>query len=150
MLYTHYSYILYSYDVYMLCACIIHTLYIPNKYTSHIHIHNKGQTGSPEKPLSDLGKISYRSYWAYILLTYIQTNTNNKHMLTIQEIAKSTGIRTEDILSTLHTLNLIKLWKGQHVICISTNIISSYLAQTKEIKLCDPAYLNWTPPAKSS
>ena len=71
-------------------------------------------------------------------------------MLTIQEIAKSTGIRTEDILSTLHTLNLIKLWKGQHVICISTHIISSYLAQTKEIKLCDPAYLTWTPPAKSS
>ena len=100
-------------------------------------------TGSPEKPLSDLGKISYRSYWAFVILKTLEESSTN---ITVHDITRQTGIRYEDITSTLHSLNLIKAWKGQHVVSIKPNYIESQRLQQKKIRLCDPACLHWMPP----
>ena len=86
------------------------------------------KTGSPEKPLSDLGKISYRSYWTHILL-HLLSDHDSSQDISIKDISMKTGIKTEDIISTLQSLDMIKCWKGQHVVFVKQEIIQNYLKQ---------------------
>lgn len=63
------------------------------------------QIGSPEKPLSDLGLVSYRSYWTRVLLNLLKQREGS---ISIKEMAEETFIKTEDIISTLQHLNMIR------------------------------------------
>eukprot|EP01036_Dinobryon_divergens_P022507 gene22507-30768_t len=108
-------------------------------------------TGSPEKPLSDLGRISYRSYWAHVIFNIFADTFVNKSSIkniTINDISKMTGIRVEDIMSTLHALKMIKFWKGQHVISVYSSLIEAHIKQSKKIRLCNSDCLTWQPPEK--
>jgi hypothetical protein len=58
----------------------------------------EGKVGSPEKPLSDLGQLSFRSYWTQVLLQALSEHRGN---LSIKHISSMTAIKTEDIISTL-------------------------------------------------
>ena len=107
-------------------------------------------TGSPEKPLSDLGKISYRSYWAFVILKTLEEWKKEGKSITVHDITRTTGIRYEDVTSTLHSLNLIKAWKGQHVVFLKPDYIESQRLQQKKIRLCNPECLTWSPPTERS
>uniref|UniRef100_A0A7S2MI96 Histone acetyltransferase n=1 Tax=Helicotheca tamesis TaxID=374047 RepID=A0A7S2MI96_9STRA len=102
------------------------------------------KAGSPEKPLSDLGKISYRSYWTHTLLVLL-SEQSGKENVGIREISVMTGIKTEDIISTLQSLNMIKCWKGQHAVFVQQDIIQDYLKQKKRVRLCNGDCLTWEP-----
>ncbi|XP_053669908.1 histone acetyltransferase KAT8-like [Anopheles nili] len=109
----------------------------------------EGIIGSPEKPLSDLGKLSYRSYWAYTLLKLIK----DYRTTTIKDLSELSGITPEDIIYTLQSMNMVKYWKGQHVICVTVKLIQEHLQmpQFKKPKLMvDPAYLKWTPQKRNN
>lgn len=68
----------------------------------------EGKTGSPEKPLSDLGKVSYRSYWTHVLM-HLLAKYDGTTDITINDMSQQTGIKTEDIISTLQSLDMIKV-----------------------------------------
>ncbi|XP_065061787.1 histone acetyltransferase KAT8-like isoform X2 [Rhopilema esculentum] len=104
--------------------------------------------GSPEKPLSDLGKLSYRSYWTWILLDIMRTE---KGTLSIKDLSTQTSITQDDIISTLQTLNMVKYWKGQHVIIVTPRLVEEHLnsAQYKRPPITvDRCCLRWSPPYK--
>uniref|UniRef100_S4RP37 Histone acetyltransferase n=1 Tax=Petromyzon marinus TaxID=7757 RepID=S4RP37_PETMA len=70
--------------------------------------------GSPERPLSDLGLISYRSYWKGVVLRYLHGFHGKE--ISIKEISQETAINPADIVSTLQYLQMLKYWKGKHLV----------------------------------
>uniref|UniRef100_A0AAQ4PAW8 Histone acetyltransferase n=1 Tax=Gasterosteus aculeatus aculeatus TaxID=481459 RepID=A0AAQ4PAW8_GASAC len=106
------------------------------------------KVGSPERPLSDLGLISYRSYWKEVLLRYMCTFQGKE--ISIKEISQETAVNPVDIVSTLQSLQMLKYWKGKHLVLKRQDLIDEWKA--KEIKrghsnkTIDPSSLKWTPP----
>ncbi|CAI6350004.1 unnamed protein product [Macrosiphum euphorbiae] len=110
----------------------------------------EGKTGTPEKPLSDLGLLSYRSYWSQtildILLTVKPMPDNEKPQITINEICEMTSIKKEDVVSTLQILNLINYYKGQYIISINKDIITTHIDSFQKRKIrIDSKCLHWNP-----
>ncbi|XP_011344100.1 histone acetyltransferase KAT7 isoform X2 [Ooceraea biroi] len=103
--------------------------------------------GSPEKPLSDLGLISYRSYWKDVLLQYL-CNFGGKE-ISVKDISKEMAIDSYDIVSTLQALGMMKYWKGKHIILKKQDVIDDYKERVKrrgpDYKEIDPDCLKWNP-----
>ncbi|KAG0715439.1 Histone acetyltransferase Tip60 [Chionoecetes opilio] len=87
----------------------------------------EGKTGSPEKPLSDLGLLSYRSYWKQtileILIALKPQEGQEKPQLTINEICEQTSIKKEDVISTLTNLELINYYRGQYILTLNKELV---------------------------
>ncbi|CAI2172662.1 17795_t:CDS:1 [Funneliformis geosporum] len=108
----------------------------------------EGKVGSPEKPLSDLGLLSYRSYWTEVIVELLLETKEINEDITIEDISARTSIATTDILQTLQSLGAIKPYKGQQIICLSDGVIASY-HKTKEKhknRRIDESCLQWSPP----
>eukprot|EP00049_Salpingoeca_infusionum_P004804 m.83932 g.83932 ORF g.83932 m.83932 type:complete len:425 (+) comp12733_c0_seq2:165-1439(+) len=103
----------------------------------------EGKTGSPEKPLSDLGLLGYRSYWSQAILELLR---ELKEPVSVIEIADMTSIKVDDVLSTLQHLNLVKYYKGQNCIVLTEETIAAHdKAMAKRKVRIDPSCLQFTP-----
>jgi histone acetyltransferase HTATIP len=102
------------------------------------------KTGSPEKPLSDLGLLSYRSFWADVLLEKLIFYRGE---ITIAQLSDMTSFTSDDILSTLQFMDILRYYKGQMVICLNQKHKEQYEKMKKKPRIrIDPAKLDWTPP----
>lgn len=117
---------------------------------SYLLTRREQKCGSPERPLSDLGLVSYRSYWKNVILTYILEHEPNQcSNISIKEVGMETGLNSDDIVSTLQYYGLLKYWKGKHIILKRKEVLEEHaekLKQWKSSTCCvDPACLQWTP-----
>ncbi|XP_018592945.1 histone acetyltransferase KAT5b isoform X1 [Scleropages formosus] len=109
----------------------------------------EGKTGTPEKPLSDLGLLSYRSYWSQTILEILmdlKSDNGERPQITINEISEITSVKKEDVISTLQYLNLINYYKGQYILTLSEDIVEGHeRAMHKRHLRIDPKCLHFTP-----
>ncbi|KAI9490623.1 acyl-CoA N-acyltransferase [Zychaea mexicana] len=130
---------------------------------------HQGVIGSPEKPLSSLGALGYRSYWASTLIASLR---DFRGQLTIQELSKRTAIHIDDVIDTLAWLGMLKYRKknvkqeekekggaaaattAQHdgspsgtpvQVCIKSDMLENAIAEhhLRFTKRIDPSLIRW-------
>ena len=73
----------------------------------------EGKVGTPERPLSDLGMVSYRSYWSHVLLSILQSH---RGAISIKQLSEMSAIKTDDIIfeGDVEALSFIAYYCGTH------------------------------------
>lgn len=79
------------------------------------------RVGTPEKPLSDLGRQTYLSFWTQKIIDYIRGL--NGQNFTLQDIIDNTAIREVDIVDAMENVNLIKKVKNEIYFCTDKKIL---------------------------
>lgn len=74
---------------------------------SYLLSQRENRLGSPEKPLSDLGLLSYRSYWKTALATTLLDILDRGLNVSVQELGKRTGMTDDDVVSGLEGLDAL-------------------------------------------
>ncbi|UPK91979.1 hypothetical protein LCI18_002914 [Fusarium solani-melongenae] len=111
------------------------------------------KTGSPEKPLSDMGLVSYRNYWRLILCRYfldvMKTDNHKSEGLSIKRISDDTGMTPDDVISALEGLRALvrdpqtKLYAFRVDVDYCRQYVSKW--EAKGYVQLKPEALVWTP-----
>nr|XP_039272901.1 uncharacterized protein LOC120347119 isoform X1 [Styela clava]XP_039272902.1 uncharacterized protein LOC120347119 isoform X2 [Styela clava] len=131
---------------------------------SYLLSRKEGQTGTPEKPLSELGQVSYSAYWKTVILEYFSKHQNDKNV-SLRIISKDTGMCPHDIAATMQELGMITKKKSPNVLTESNQpievkfnvkrrrrLIAEYEHKKRTFEASgkiryqvDPDSLRWTP-----
>jgi histone acetyltransferase MYST1 len=104
----------------------------------------EGKVGSPERPLSDLGAVSYRSYWTRVVLECLKIHGLT---LSLRDISRITSIREEDVVATLQGLNFLQYYRGQRIIHATKDAVDRHLQESCKGRVIevDTGRLRWAP-----
>lgn len=109
----------------------------------------EGQAGTPEKPLSDLGRVSYHAYWKSVILEFLYEHKDKP--FTFEEIALTTGMHMNDIAVTFQLLGFVRHVPSNDSvklgICVDWNRVENHMKRlrSKPRLEIDPECLRWTP-----
>ncbi|KAJ2893410.1 Histone acetyltransferase esa-1 [Zalerion maritima] len=107
--------------------------------------------GSPEKPLSDLGLLSYRQYWSENILDLIIACNEREEKITIESISEQLAMTPQDVEHTLQALKMQVYHRGEHKLVIPDKLIQQRAkAKLKKKRVLDPARIQWKPPVFSA
>ena len=85
------------------------------------------RTGSPEKPLSDLGHKTYVSYWTHKVLNLLLDNP--KKELSISEISQATSITPVDIQYVLESYEILRCHQGKYYFYTDSTYLRKILSK---------------------
>ncbi|KAI1826978.1 hypothetical protein F4861DRAFT_494632 [Xylaria intraflava] len=111
------------------------------------------KSGSPEKPLSDMGLVSYRNYWRLVLCRYLIENVPEdkaqKKGLSIRRISDDTGMTPDDVVSALEALRFLVRDPVTHVYAFRVDVPYCHKEvakwEAKNYTKLNPQALTWTP-----
>jgi histone acetyltransferase HTATIP len=111
----------------------------------------EGKLGSPEKPLSDLGLLSYRQYWTENLVERLIVYNRDEERCSIEQLASELAMTPLDVESTLQALKMQVYHKGEHKIVLPTHLIEKHEAlqeryKTKPKRMIQPDRIKWQVP----
>ncbi|KAJ2080697.1 Histone acetyltransferase [Coemansia sp. RSA 988] len=117
---------------------------------SYLLSKKEGVPGSPEKPLSDFGLLSYLSYWRRAIYEILlAVSSKDSSSISIEAISKKTGMAIDDITSTLQTDGMLQRQSGvsNYALVVDSKRTESYMrrANEKNPRRIDPSKLRWAP-----
>ncbi|KAF7726989.1 hypothetical protein EC973_008184 [Apophysomyces ossiformis] len=100
------------------------------------------KVGSPEKPLSDLGLLSYRKYWINRIYKQLK---DWQGPLSLEELSRRTSMTIDDVISTLDLNNML-IWDpdtGRYVIKVKMST-EDQVSKSKSL-VAKAELLTWVP-----
>ncbi|KAJ3316075.1 Histone acetyltransferase kat6b [Boothiomyces sp. JEL0838] len=117
--------------------------YFSKEKRCHANNNKEGVCGSPERPLSDLGLLSYRYYWRN---TVLKTLLENMKPMSIHDMTIITRMTADDIVRTLSELGMIYKKDDEYHIRINQAAVKEYVETQKRKGLkVNPSHLRWSP-----
>ncbi|KAI0165024.1 acyl-CoA N-acyltransferase [Xylariaceae sp. FL1272] len=107
----------------------------------------EGKLGSPEKPLSDLGLLSYRQYWSENIIDLLLEQNERDEKSSIEAISTALAMTTQDVEHTLQALKMQVYHKGEHKIVVPEAMIKQReKSKLKQKRYIVPESIQWKPP----